>query len=176
MAVVNRELARRLFRNRLFSETVFFGERIFKEIIFDCQSCGQCVLSHTGFICPMRCPKQLRNGACGGANQGFCEVRPDRRCVWDEIWESVSELSRTDDLRGYEPPVDWRLYGTSAWENMFEDRIPGEMKFFVGSESALKQSFRLAGHMLRLWYRRVTGPSWGRGEALQGRPFAAQDA
>ena len=41
-------------------------ERGVKGFMFDCKMCGQCVLSSTGMSCPMNCPKQLRNGPCGG--------------------------------------------------------------------------------------------------------------
>jgi hypothetical protein len=37
-------------------------EKISKEMIFDCRMCGQCILHSTGMTCPMRCPKNLRNG------------------------------------------------------------------------------------------------------------------
>ena len=41
-------------------------ERAAKGFMFDCRECGQCVLSATGMACPMNCPKQMRNGPCGG--------------------------------------------------------------------------------------------------------------
>ena len=41
-------------------------ERQVKAALFDCQMCGHCVLSQTGMSCPMNCPKELRNGPCGG--------------------------------------------------------------------------------------------------------------
>ena len=41
-------------------------ERNVKGLLFDCQMCGKCVLSSTGMSCPMNCPKQMRNGPCGG--------------------------------------------------------------------------------------------------------------
>ena len=41
-------------------------ERAVKGLLFDCQMCGCCVLSSTGLSCPMNCPKNLRNGPCGG--------------------------------------------------------------------------------------------------------------
>ncbi|MEZ5721821.1 MAG: methylenetetrahydrofolate reductase C-terminal domain-containing protein [Paracoccaceae bacterium] len=56
-----------------------FVERHLKGFFFDCKMCGQCVLSSTN-VCPMNCPKQLRNGPCGGVRPGgFCEVKPERR-------------------------------------------------------------------------------------------------
>ena len=49
-----------------------------KEAIWDCRMCGQCILHSTGLSCPMRCPKNLRNGPCGGMLQdGSCEVLPE---------------------------------------------------------------------------------------------------
>ncbi len=58
-------------------------EKAVKEPLFDCRMCGQCILHSTGLVCPMRCPKNLRNGPCGGVLvDGHCEVYPDRPCVW----------------------------------------------------------------------------------------------
>src|SRR3546814_6845286 len=52
-------------------------ERQVKGLLFDCRMCGQCILSSTGMSCPMNCPKQLRNGPCGGVRaNGNCEVEP----------------------------------------------------------------------------------------------------
>jgi methylenetetrahydrofolate reductase (NADPH) len=60
-------------------------ERVAKEFLFDCRMCGECVLSSTGMACMMNCPKQMRNGPCGGVRaDGGCEVKPDMRCVWIE--------------------------------------------------------------------------------------------
>ena len=59
------------------------AERAIKGLMFDCRMCGQCVLSSTGMSCPMNCPKNLRNGPCGGVRaDGCCEVRPEMKCVW----------------------------------------------------------------------------------------------
>ncbi len=95
-------------------------ERPVKEKLFDCRMCGQCLLHATGLTCPMRCPKNLRNGPCGGVRaNGRCEVYPDRPCVWVLAWErsrlvpggrrSMSQLN---------PPVDWRLQGSSSYLNL----------------------------------------------------------
>ena len=46
--------------------------------LFGCRMCGQCALPTTGYACPMTCPKQLRNGPCGGVSpDGSCEVYPE---------------------------------------------------------------------------------------------------
>jgi Methylene-tetrahydrofolate reductase C terminal len=92
-------------------------ERALKGLLFDCQMCGQCVLSSTGMSCPMNCPKQLRNGPCGGVREnGHCEVIPAMKCVWVAAYEGsrriaggVEAMSRT------EIAVDGRLQGTSSW-------------------------------------------------------------
>ena len=99
------------------------GERVAKGILFDCQMCGQCVLSSTGMSCPMNCPKQLRNGPCGGVRQnGNCEVLPDMPCVWVGAWEGNDRIGRIDVARKLLPPVDRRLQGRSAWLQFLRER------------------------------------------------------
>jgi len=61
---------------------VAFIEKNIKGLLFDCKMCGQCILHETGMSCPMNCPKELRNGPCGGVRpNGHCEVKPEMRCV-----------------------------------------------------------------------------------------------
>ena len=43
-----------------------WSEEVSKGYLFNCQMCGQCILHSTGMTCPMNCPKNLRNGPCGG--------------------------------------------------------------------------------------------------------------
>jgi hypothetical protein len=72
-----------------------------------CNECGQCLLYYTGGICPLTaCTKSLVNGACGGANNGKCEVSPDRDCGWELIYNRLKErgqLARLADMPG---PLD----------------------------------------------------------------------
>jgi len=91
-----------------------------KELIFDCRSCGQCILRLTGMTCPMTCPKQLRNGPCGGVRPGgYCEVYPERRCVWTQAWERSKKMRiYGDGMHLLQPAVNWQLEGSSAWVNM----------------------------------------------------------
>ena len=92
-------------------------ERAVKGMLFDCRMCGQCVLGDTGMSCPMNCPKNLRNGPCGGVRaDGHCEVKPEMRCVWVEA-VAGSERMRQDGagIRAVQVPVDWRLQVRSSW-------------------------------------------------------------
>lgn len=103
-------------------ERVFVqGEIITKGAIFNCQMCGQCVLHSTGMTCPMNCPKNLRNGPCGGVRaNGHCEIKPDMRCVWMQAWERSREMGiYGDDMLKVLPPVNRSLQGSSAWINDF---------------------------------------------------------
>jgi hypothetical protein len=102
---------------RRIERPVAIVERQLKSLLFDCKMCGRCVLSSTGMSCPMNCPKQLRNGPCGGVRaNGNCEVRPEMRCVWVEAWHGAERIpGGLDAIQQLQPPVDRRLEGTSAW-------------------------------------------------------------
>lgn len=103
-------------------EKVFVqGEIITKGALFNCQMCGQCVLHSTGMTCPMNCPKNLRNGPCGGVRaNGHCEIKPEMRCVWVQAWERSREMGAYgDEMLHVLPPVNRSLQGTSAWINDF---------------------------------------------------------
>jgi hypothetical protein len=103
-------------------ERVFVNvERASKGAIFDCRMCGQCVLHSTGMTCPMTCPKNLRNGPCGGVRtNGHCEVIPAMRCVWVEAWERSSQMPDYGrDIHQVVAPLNQRLQGSSAWINDF---------------------------------------------------------
>jgi methylenetetrahydrofolate reductase (NADPH) len=102
-------------------------ERIFKEVVFGCSMCGQCILSYTGFTCPMRCPKTLRNGPCGGYDKnGKCEVDPNRNCVWILIYKRAKMLHRLEKMKLFQQPVNHTLFRSSAYVNHFtgRDKMP----------------------------------------------------
>jgi hypothetical protein len=91
-------------------------ERAVKGFLFDCRMCGQCVLSATGMSCPMNCPKNLRNGPCGGVRpDGHCEVKPQMRCVWVQAWEGAGRMRGGGAIAAVQPPVDRTLEGRSSW-------------------------------------------------------------
>ena len=96
---------------------VAFAERHVKGLLFDCKMCGQCILSSSGMSCPMNCPKNLRNGPCGGVRPGgMCEVKPWMRCVWVEGWDGAGRMrDGAERIRVVQPPVDRSLEGSSSW-------------------------------------------------------------
>jgi len=102
---------------------MIWNEKTVKGYIFNCQMCGQCILHSTGMTCPMNCPKNLRNGPCGGVRaNGHCEVIPDMPCVWVQAWERSQSMGKySDELQRVQPPVNRTLQDTSAWINMFEE-------------------------------------------------------
>jgi Methylene-tetrahydrofolate reductase C terminal len=101
-----------------------WSEELLKGYVFNCQMCGQCILHSTGMTCPMTCPKNLRNGPCGGVRpNGHCEVIPEMQCVWVQAWErSQSMALYRNDIKLVQPPVNQSLQGTSAWINMIDKR------------------------------------------------------
>jgi methylenetetrahydrofolate reductase (NADPH) len=96
-------------------------EMAVKKPAFGCQACGNCVLGHLEYVCPQTCPKQLRNGPCGGTDMGRCEV-VDQPCIWNRVYERAAGAGRLDDLRVFVPPPDRSLRGTSSWLNYFLER------------------------------------------------------
>src|SRR5215467_8983705 len=99
-------------------------ERNLKGLLFDCQMCGQCALSSTGMSCPMNCPKNLRNGPCGGVRaNGHCEVRPEMRCVWVEAVAGAARIEGgLEALSKVQVAVDRRLTGRSSWLRVVRER------------------------------------------------------
>ncbi len=98
------------------------AEYAFKSSAFGCQACGNCVLGEMEYVCPMTCPKSMRNGPCGGTHNGQCEVYPDRACIWVKVYDHAKSANRVEDLKTYIPPRDRALEGTSSYINYYLDR------------------------------------------------------
>src|SRR6516225_12296661 len=100
-------------------------ERGLKGFLFDCQMCGQCALSSTGMSCSMNCPKNLRNGPCGGVrDNGHCEVRPEMKCVWVQALVGAARIpGGMQSLQSVQVAVDRRLQGKSSWLRVVRQRV-----------------------------------------------------
>lgn len=117
-------------------------ERAVKGVLFDCRMCGQCVLSSTGMSCPMNCPKQLRNGPCGGVRPGgFCEVVPTMRCVWCDAWDGAARMRGGARIHEVLPPVDRSLEGSSSWLRASREVLAGARTGGEGGRATLARAF-----------------------------------
>lgn len=116
-------LFKRIGYQRLEKPVAAVEKRV-KGLLFDCRMCGQCVLSSTGMSCPMNCPKQLRNGPCGGVrDNGHCEVRPEMKCVWHQAVMGSARIEGGRAAIGeVQAPVDRRLQGRSSWLRVVRQR------------------------------------------------------
>lgn len=102
-------------------------EELAKHLFFNCQSCAQCLLHYTGMTCPMNCPKNLRNGPCGGVRlNNKCEVKPEMDCVWVKAYERSQKTPWAYEIYRLNPPVDWRLEGMASFVtfSVGMDQIP----------------------------------------------------
>ena len=98
------------------------SEKIIKGFLFDCQMCGNCVLSSTGMACPMNCPKTLRNGPCGGVREnGNCEVKPEMKCVWVEAWNGSEKMKNNLAIQDIQFAVNHTHKGSSAWVRLAKE-------------------------------------------------------
>src|SRR5512133_977294 len=98
-----------------------FGRRVLAKVeiavkgpLFGCRMCGNCLLQETAFICPMECPKGLRNGPCGGSTPEKCYVDETRPCIWYKIFERSFKMGREEKLLEVLPPLDWNKTGTET--------------------------------------------------------------
>jgi ferredoxin len=73
-----------------------------------CKGCGECILAHTGGICPItRCAKRLLNGPCGGSSKGKCEIGGDVDCAWQLIIDRLKNMDRLDEYGKIFSLKDW---------------------------------------------------------------------
>lgn len=102
-----------------------FIEHMAKAVLYHCQDCGDCGLEPAIYTCPMsRCPKNQRNGPCGGTVDGWCEVYPNERyCIY---FKAYQRLKKYDELYKMDSfitvPNDWRLNETSGWASYTHKR------------------------------------------------------
>lgn len=100
-------------------------ERVIKTISNECEECGDCALVDLAYLCPMsQCPKNQRNGACGGSRDGWCEVYPEeQKCLYVRVYDRLKAYEEEEKLRdNWVPPVDWDLTHNSPWRNYFLGR------------------------------------------------------
>lgn len=138
-------------------------ERLVKGPLFGCRMCGNCLLQETSFICPMECPKGLRNGPCGGSTPEKCYVDETRPCIWYNIYNRAFKMGRQDLLMEVLPPLDWDKVGTETWGVVVRQvRKVGTGKF-LRSLLAKDRAYRSI-----VWdsvFRPIRQPAWWNGDS-----------
>ena len=152
------------FGRRLLART----ERWIKGPLFGCRMCGNCLLQETAFICPMECPKGMRNGPCGGSTAERCYVDETRPCIWYRIYERAFKMGREEILLEVLPPLDWDMVGTETWGSVLRQIRKFGTRAFIKSlftKDKVKKSFA--------WdsvFRTIRQPEWWNGDAEYHAP------
>jgi len=117
-------VARKVDSSAKMTSVFEFGEHLAKVALFSCQNCGDCALFDVAGLCPMsQCPKNQRNGPCGGSYQGWCEVHPDKQCVWVRAYRRLKSHKAENEIAdNVVPPPNWELMGTASWLNFYMGR------------------------------------------------------
>lgn len=148
-----------------------FGRRLLAKVeisikgpLFGCRMCGNCLLQETAFICPMECPKGMRNGPCGGITpEKNCYVDETRKCIWYAIYKRALASRREETLLEVLPPVDWNKAGTETWGDVVKEiRQTGSLKFIssIFSSDPIKKK--------ETWdsvFRTIRQPEWWSGDS-----------
>lgn len=146
-----------------FDRMVEAVERVTKGALFGCRMCGNCLLQETAFICPMECPKGLRNGPCGGSTPERCYVDTTRPCIWYKIYERAEKMGRTEKLMEVLPPLDWEKVGTDTWMDVYR-----QWRKFGGVRATLKAVRAPKAERAETWdsfFREIRQPDWWQGDS-----------
>jgi methylenetetrahydrofolate reductase (NADPH) len=143
--------------------------------IWGCRMCGNCLLQETAFICPMECPKGLRNGPCGGVTpEKNCYVDETRKCVWYYIYKRALKTGRQETLLEVLPPLDWNEVGTETWGDVFKQiKKVGPIRFvssLFSKDPVLKS---------KTWdsvFKTIRQPDWWQGDSDYHAPAYTEPA
>jgi methylenetetrahydrofolate reductase (NADPH) len=155
---------REKFSRRILART----ELLVKGPLFGCRMCGNCLLQETAFICPMECPKGMRNGPCGGITPGkMCYIDETRRCVWYSIYERALKTGRQESLLEILPPLDYNKVGTETWGDVVR-----QIKK-VGTRKFIKSLYKKNPENDKIWdsvFKTVRQPAWWQGDSEYHAP------
>ena len=136
--------------------------------MFGCRMCGNCLLQETALICPMECPKGLRNGPCGGSTSEHCYVDETRPCIWYKIYERSFKYGREELLLEVLPPLDWEQVGHDAWSPVF--RNIGKIGVGKVISGLLSRSVETRKETWDGIFRPVRQPDWWKGDSKYHAP------
>lgn len=99
-------------------------ERSVKRPMVGCDTCGQCRLEDTLYICPESCPKGLANGPCGGTKLNRCEFG-DRECIHSIKYRTAKAVGQTAVLtERLIPCIEVGNRHRSSWPGWFDATAP----------------------------------------------------
>lgn len=108
-----------IWQNQIVENVLIKTEHFTKHSLLGCESCGQCRLGETLYICPETCPKGLANGPCGGTRLDRCEFE-DRECIHSVKARLAQVIQQTQILKETlieTVPIEVR--GSSSWRNWY---------------------------------------------------------
>lgn len=112
----------RLWQLRPAAQLLHQLERCIKKPMVGCDTCGNCRLDQTLYICPETCPKGLSNGPCGGTQLNRCEFG-DRECIHSVKYRVARTTEQTHILRHVMiAPVPVQTRHQSSWPRWFNKR------------------------------------------------------
>ncbi|MFP8818203.1 methylenetetrahydrofolate reductase C-terminal domain-containing protein [Acinetobacter johnsonii] len=112
---------RKFWNRKSIAKVLLKTEELTKNSVVGCESCGQCRLGETLYICPETCPKGLANGPCGGTSLDRCEFG-DRECIHSVKARLAKVVGQTGMLTDkLIPTVPIEVRGTSSWKNWYTD-------------------------------------------------------
>lgn len=155
----------RPFKREKFSRRVLAAtERLVKGPLFGCRMCGNCLLQETALICPMECPKGMRNGPCGGMTPDKkCYVDSTRKCVWYAIYKRSFRKGTSEKLLEVLPPLDWKKTGAETWGDVAAQvRKTGTLTFIRG---ILSKDKNLSEKTWDSVFKTVRQPEWWSGDS-----------
>jgi methylenetetrahydrofolate reductase (NADPH) len=152
------------FSNRLLEAI----ERLVKGPLFGCRMCGNCLLQETAFICPMECPKGVRNGPCGGSTEDHCYVDETRPCIWYNIYDRSFKMGRQEMLLEVLPPLDWEKVGGETWGDVVKQvRKIGTGRVISGLLARTPEKRTVTWDSI---FRPVRQPDWWQGDSEYHAP------
>lgn len=162
---------REKFSRRVLAKT----ELLIKGPLFGCRMCGNCLLQETAFICPMECPKGMRNGPCGGVTpEKNCYVDETRKCVWYAIYSRAVKTGRAGTLLEIMPPLDWDKVGTETWGDVLKQiGKVGTGKFICSIFSKDKNEKDIVWDSV---FKTVRQPDWWKGDSIYHPPSYTEPA
>jgi methylenetetrahydrofolate reductase (NADPH) len=160
---------RERFGRRVLAKT----EILIKGPLFGCRMCGNCLLQETAFICPMECPKGMRNGPCGGVTpEKNCYIDETRKCVWYAIYKRALKTGRQEMLLEILPPLDWDKVGTETWGEVLRQikKTGAERSFF----SLFSKDNQQKSEVWDSVFKTIRQPDWWKGDSEYHAPVNAE--